>query len=68
MAAMQINRWQYAISKYIRRDNTPENAKYLGYIDARELYPDFKPISFSEYLDELLAGKGYKPYANRFRV
>lgn len=53
---------QYGVSKYIRRDNTPANAKYLGYLDARELYPDFKPISFSEYVGEVLDGKGRRPY------
>ena len=53
---------QYNYSKSIRRDNTPDNAKYLGYLDARELYPDFKPISFRNFLDELLEGKARKPY------
>jgi hypothetical protein len=57
---------QYDLSKYIRQDNTPEVAKYLGYLDARELYPDFKPISFAEYISELLDGKGEKPYPNKF--
>jgi len=33
---------QYAITKYVRADNTPEYAKYLGYISANELFPDFK--------------------------
>lgn len=50
------------VSKYFRRDNTREVAKYLGYLDARELYPDFKPISFTEYIDELLDGTAKKPY------
>jgi hypothetical protein len=56
--------WQYNLSKYIRRDNTPENAKYLGYLDAKELYSDFKPVSFREYVAELIDGKGQKPYGN----
>jgi len=50
----------------MRRDNTPENAKYLGYIDARELYPDFKPISFSNFVDELLAGNAKKLYTTKY--
>lgn len=53
---------QYKYSKYIRGDNSPEMAKYLGYLDAGELYPDFKPIKFREYLKELLDGKARKPY------
>jgi hypothetical protein len=56
----------YIVSKYVRRDNTPENAKYLGYIDARELYHDFKPISFSEFIDELFAGKAKKLYETKY--
>lgn len=57
---------QYILSKYVRKDNTPENAKYLGYLDARELYPDLKPMSFVSFVDELLDGKTTRPYANLF--
>jgi hypothetical protein len=57
---------EYAVSKYLREDNTPEHAKYLGYLDARELYPDFQPVSFKSYLTELFAGQGVKPYEGRF--
>ena len=53
---------QYAYSKHIRGDNSVEMAKYLGYLDATELYPSFKPIGFKDYLAELLAGKAVKPY------
>jgi hypothetical protein len=56
----------YEVSTYVRGDNIPENAKYLGYLDARELYPDFKPVSFRSYLAELFAGQGVKPYEERF--
>jgi hypothetical protein len=57
---------QYDVSGYVREDNTPENAKYLGYLDAKELYPDFKPISLKSFLTELFAGQGVKPYEGRF--
>ncbi|KAF7325439.1 Glycoside hydrolase [Mycena kentingensis (nom. inval.)] len=40
----------YSYSKYVREDNTPENAKYLGYLDAKELYPDFTPTTFREFM------------------
>lgn len=53
---------QYAITKYVRADNTPENAKYLGYISARELFPDFKYRGFADFVDELIAGKIERPY------
>jgi hypothetical protein len=56
---------EYQNSKYLRGDNSPENAKYLGYIDATELYPDFKPIKFEQYLTELLAGKAIRPYSSK---
>jgi len=52
----------YNISKYIREDNTREGALYLGYLDAKELYPDLKPITFEEFVDELNAGKATRPY------
>jgi hypothetical protein len=61
-----MSKEQYIISKFIRRDNTPDMAEYLGYIDARELYPDFIPISFAQLVDEVLAGKGQRPYDGRF--
>lgn len=55
--------WQeYCITKYVREDNTPENAEYLGYIDGRALYPDYEYIKFHEFVDELVAGKVDKPY------
>ncbi|KAJ7687134.1 hypothetical protein B0H17DRAFT_939633 [Mycena rosella] len=52
----------YIYSKYVRGDNTPEYAAYLGYLDARELYPDFRPRSFKDFIAELLEGKAVKPY------
>ena len=55
---------EYNQSKYIREDNTLANAKYLGYLDTRELYPDFNPITFERFLEELLAGKMARPYGS----
>lgn len=57
---------QYHHSMYVRKDNTPENAKYLGYLDTRELYPDFKTRSFENLVKEVLDGKGKKIYAEKF--
>ncbi|KAJ7055609.1 isoflavone reductase family protein [Mycena amicta] len=54
----------YQYSKYIRGDNTPDYAAYLGYLDAGDLYPDFKPIKFRAFLEELLEGKIERPYKN----
>jgi hypothetical protein len=63
-ARFQVISSEYIVSKYLRKDNTPENARYLGYLDTRELYPDFKPRTFGAYVDELLAGKSKKLYQN----
>lgn len=62
LAWMKMNSGQYDRSKWIRADGTLENAKYLGYIDARELYPDLQPVRFEQFLDELVQGKATRPY------
>jgi hypothetical protein len=53
---------EYRRSWAIRGDNTPEIAKYLGYLTTRELYPDFKFIAYEDYLKELLEGKAIGVY------
>ncbi|KAJ7642070.1 hypothetical protein FB45DRAFT_737838 [Roridomyces roridus] len=64
----QLAAWSedYKFSKYVRGDNTPAYASYLGYLDASELYRDFKPITFKAYLEELLGGSVPVPYKERF--
>ncbi|KAF7342832.1 hypothetical protein MSAN_01999200 [Mycena sanguinolenta] len=54
----------YTYSKYVRGDNNPSYTKYLGYLDARELYPEFQPETFRAFVAELLAGKVEMPYSN----
>lgn len=41
--------FEYAYSLYLCGDNTLENAKADGALDARELYPDYKPDTLEEY-------------------
>ncbi|KAI1497975.1 NAD(P)-binding protein [Biscogniauxia marginata] len=53
---------EYRVTKYVRADNTPKNAEYLSYINARELYPDYTFIGFADFVDELVAGQAKKPY------
>jgi hypothetical protein len=53
---------QYAITKYVRGDNRPENARYLGYVDANELFPDFRYTRYGEFVDDLMAGTIGRPY------
>lgn len=57
---------EYSNSKHLRGDNTPEMATYLGYLNATELYPDFKPTKFEEYFKGLLEGKEEIPYRDRY--
>ncbi|KAJ7982981.1 hypothetical protein DFH06DRAFT_978420 [Mycena polygramma] len=54
----------YRYSKYVRGDNTPAYAAYLGYLNAKELYPDFEARGFDEFARELLDGKLERPYKN----
>ncbi|GJJ09949.1 hypothetical protein Clacol_004173 [Clathrus columnatus] len=42
----------YYQEMYVLGQNTVENAKQLGAIDARELYPDIKPKTLKEYATE----------------
>ncbi|KAF8175419.1 hypothetical protein K438DRAFT_1908802 [Mycena galopus ATCC 62051] len=53
----------YEYNKYVRGDNTPAYAEYLGYLNARDLYPEFQPRSFEGFLGELLDGKVPRPYS-----
>lgn len=48
---------EYAYSYAVRGDNTPEAAKYLGYLDSHELYPDVKTKSLREYFQKLVNNK-----------
>ncbi|KAI0756723.1 NAD-P-binding protein [Daedaleopsis nitida] len=40
---------EYFYSMFALQENTLENAKKLGYLDVRELYPDIAPLPFKEY-------------------
>lgn len=54
-AAMSVNWAQYMYSLHILRENTLENAKRLGFLDARELYPDIPKFSLEEFAKEYYA-------------
>ncbi|KAJ7286377.1 hypothetical protein C8J57DRAFT_1664428 [Mycena rebaudengoi] len=62
IAALMKIGLDYTYSKYVRGDNTPEYAAYLGYLDTRALYPEFSPRSFRQFVGELLEGKAAKLY------
>ncbi|KAJ7213213.1 hypothetical protein B0H12DRAFT_1194879 [Mycena haematopus] len=59
---INMYRHDYLYSKYVRGDNTPAYATYLGYLDAKELYRAFKPKTFAEFAHELLDGQIEKLY------
>jgi hypothetical protein len=60
---LQLGFMQYQYSWGIRGDNTPENAKYLGYLLGKDLYPDMEFTSYESYLKDLLEGKATKAYS-----
>jgi hypothetical protein len=53
---------EYAYCKFGRGYNSPEYAGYLGYLDAKDLYPEFVPRSIESYHRELLDGKAVEMY------
>ncbi|RGP77126.1 isoflavone reductase family [Fusarium longipes] len=54
---VQFSMYQYAYTNYVRGDNTPEHAKYLGYLDVKTLYPDVKCKSLRDFIKEVAVGK-----------
>ena len=54
---MVVGMGQYRQLLGIRGDNTPEKAKYLNYLDARDLYPDIRVTPLHQYIEDVLAGK-----------
>lgn len=53
---------EYWYSCGIRGDNTPENAKYLGYLLAKDLYPDIIGVTLEAYTHEVLEWRGRRVY------
>ncbi|KAK5164942.1 uncharacterized protein LTR77_009607 [Saxophila tyrrhenica] len=62
MKMLHVVETQYLLSWGVRGDNTPEYAKYLGYITSKELYPDFKPLKLEDFARELVAGEAKEIY------
>jgi len=53
---------EYQYSWGIRADNTPEAAKYLGYLTSKDLYPDLEYTKFEDFFKEMLEGGGHTVY------
>jgi len=49
--------YQYLKSWGVRGDNTPEKARFLGYLDAKELYPDLKWRTLEAVAREVVTGE-----------
>ncbi|OJJ83122.1 aromatic alcohol reductase [Aspergillus glaucus CBS 516.65] len=56
---------EYQLSWGLRGDNTPDFAKYLGYLTSKELYPDFQPTDFKDYLQSVIGGTAKGVYTDR---
>ncbi|CAK7200236.1 hypothetical protein SEUCBS139899_002927 [Sporothrix eucalyptigena] len=59
--------YQLAIFQYwntwgVRGDNQPEYAKYLGYLLAKDLYPDLQGKPYLQYCQEVLDGRAHGVY------
>lgn len=61
-AMLKLGMAQYKYLLGIRGDDTPEHAKYLGYLDAKELYPDIVASPLKDYMNDLFTGKIKAPY------
>ena len=55
MALLKLTWADYMYSMRVLQENTLENAKKLGYLDARELYPDIPKHTLEEYAQEFYA-------------
>ncbi|KAI3534784.1 hypothetical protein CABS03_07848 [Colletotrichum abscissum] len=56
---------EYYYSSFIDGDNSPDGVSRLGYLLAADLYPDFQPASFQDFLLEVFKGDIWIPYSGR---
>jgi hypothetical protein len=56
-AMMVIGLTESKYSMGFRADNPPEHAKYLGYLNARELYPDTEVTRLATVMTDMVKGK-----------
>jgi hypothetical protein len=52
-----IVKYKYWDIMFIREENTPEYVEYLGYLDAKKLYPDLVTTSLEEFAQQSIDGK-----------
>lgn len=58
--------FSYQKSWDIQAENTPEYARYLGYLSSKDLYPDLDGTSFEDFFKETLE-VGLKPLYDTYR-
>ncbi|KAK2020755.1 NAD(P)-binding protein [Colletotrichum zoysiae] len=57
---------QYKHSRYVRGDNAPDRAQYLGYLDGKTLYPDLECKSMRDFIRDVVARKrDFRVYVGR---
>ena len=57
IAKAYVRYYEYLNSLHVLGENTLQNAKNLGYLDARELYPDFPQQSLEALTQEYYSGE-----------
>lgn len=63
---LELSTLEYKYTWGIRGDNTPEHAAYLGYLDAKPLYPDVQCKSVRAFVNEIVEGvRSAEVYKNR---
>lgn len=55
---------QYALSWGVRGDNTPEQAKELGYVISKELWPEMDFVKYEDFLKDVVDGKAKPVYGD----
>ncbi len=58
--------WEYYYSQGIRADNTPEFARYLGYLDGKKLYPDLELTTLESFFQDVVDGRVPPIYQEKF--
>ncbi|RSL39383.1 hypothetical protein CEP53_014097 [Fusarium sp. AF-6] len=56
---------EYYYSSFIDGDNSPEGVERLGFLWAKDLYPEVKPTTFKQFFQDILDKKRTLPYAGR---
>ncbi|RMJ01901.1 hypothetical protein BHE90_012520 [Fusarium euwallaceae] len=61
MASLGMAQYKYMLG--IRGDNTLKHARYLGYLNAKELYPDVIVTPFQKYVEDVFHGRVKAAYS-----